>query len=119
MFTERLNDLSSRIEGALALSLVAGDGMPVESVSPSPETDLDLEALAAELMSQVRAMSQNHQELAVGQVRHLSVTTDRFTFMISAVGKDYFLMLVLDPGANAGRARFELRRAKLLFERDL
>lgn len=118
MFTERLNELSSRIEGALALSLVADDGMPVESVS-SPQSALDLEALAAELMAQVRAMSQNHQELAVGQVRHLSVTTDRFTFMISAVSKDYFLMLVLEAGANAGLARFELRRAKLLFERDL
>jgi hypothetical protein len=39
--------------------------------------------------------------------------------MISAVSRNYFLMLVLGAGANAGRARFELRRAKLLFERDL
>lgn len=118
MFTERLNELSSRIEGALALSLVAEDGMPVESVS-SASSELDLDALAAELMSQVRAITLNHQELAVGDVRHLSVTTDRFTLMISAVSQDYFLMLVLDAAGNAGRARFELRRAKLLFERDL
>ncbi|HEX9736214.1 MAG TPA: hypothetical protein VGG06_29990 [Thermoanaerobaculia bacterium] len=118
MFTERLNELSSRIEGALALSLVADDGMPVESVSAA-DSDFDLEALAAELMSQVRAISLNNQELDVGQVRHISVTTDRFTLMISAVSRNYFLMLVLGAGANAGRARFELRRAKLLFERDL
>jgi predicted regulator of Ras-like GTPase activity (Roadblock/LC7/MglB family) len=118
MFTERLNELSSRIEGALALSLVADDGMPVESVT-SAQTHFDLEALAAELMAQVRAISVNHQELAVGPVRHISVTTDRVTLMMSAVSRNYFLMLVLDAGANAGRARFELRRAKLLFERDL
>lgn len=117
MFAERLEELSQRIEGVRSLSLVAHDGMPVESVPPEP--GLDVEALAAELMAQVRTISQNHQELATGPVRHLSVRTDRMIVMVSAVSDDYFLMLVLEAGGNAGRARFELRRAKLLFEKDL
>lgn len=117
MFAERLTQLSSRIEGARALALVARDGMPVESVPDEP--GLDLEALAAELMTQVRAISQNHQELAVGEVRHLSVVTDRLIMMVSAITEEYFLLLVLADGSNAGRARFELRRARLLFENDL
>ena len=117
MFIERLQDVSSRIEGAQALCLVAHDGMQVESVSSRP--DLDLEALAAELMNQVRTISQNHQELAVGGVRHLSVLTDRLTLMVSALSEEYYLLLVQSAGSNAGRARFELRRAKLLFEDDL
>lgn len=54
MFLEHLSTISGRIEGAIALSLVDRDGMPVESVSASPE--LDLEAIAAELISQVRAI---------------------------------------------------------------
>ena len=49
MFLEHLSTISGRIEGAIALSLVDRDGMPVESVSASPE--LDLEAIAAELLS--------------------------------------------------------------------
>ncbi len=109
--------MSSRIEGAQALALVARDGMPVESVPD--DFGLDLEALAAELMTQVRAISQNHQELAVGEVRHLSVVTDRLVMMVSAMSEEYFLLLVLTAGSNAGRARFELRRARLLFENDL
>ncbi len=117
MFVERLKELSSRIEGTLALSLVASDGMPVESVSS--RSDLDLEALAAELMTQVRTISQNHQELAVGQVRHLAVTTDSFLLMVTGITEEYSLILVLPAEANAGRARFELRRAQLLFEGDL
>lgn len=117
MFAERLNQLSSRIEGAQALAIVAPDGMPVETVST--RDDLDLDALAAELMTQVRAMSQNHQDLAVGQVRHLTVATDRLIMMVSAVSDEYFLLLVLAAGSNAGRARFELRRARLEFEDDL
>jgi predicted regulator of Ras-like GTPase activity (Roadblock/LC7/MglB family) len=117
MFVDRLKQISGRIEGALALSIVAKDGMLVESASSRP--DLDLEVLAAELMTQVRAISQNHQELSVGVVRHLSVVTDRMVMMVTTVSPEYFLMLVLEENANAGKARFELRRSALVFEQDL
>ncbi len=117
MFTERLQQVAERIDGAQALSLVAKDGIPVESFSVEPS--LDLELLAAELMSQVRAVAQNQEDLAVGKVRHFSVTTDRLTLMVGALTDEYYLLLVLAVGGNAGRARFELRRAVLLFEDDL
>jgi predicted regulator of Ras-like GTPase activity (Roadblock/LC7/MglB family) len=117
MFLDQLSRISNRIEGALALSLVAKDGMPVESVSSDP--DLDLEALAAELVAQVRSITENHRELDVGEVQHLSVMTDRLTLMVSSVAADYYLLLVLGPEGNYGRARFELRRARLLLEADL
>jgi len=117
MFLDQLSQISNRIDGALALSLVARDGMPVESVSSDPS--LDLEVLAAELVNQVRMITENHRELEVGEVKHLSVTTDRLTLMVSSVAADYYLLLVLGPDGNQGRARFELRRARLLLEADL
>lgn len=117
MFKERLKTVSDRIGGTLALSLVAKDGIPVESVSEAQDLDLDL--LAAELMSQVRTVSQNHQELSVGKVRHFSVTTDRYLLMVSGLTDEYYLLLVLAAGSSPGRARFELRRSVLLFEHDL
>jgi predicted regulator of Ras-like GTPase activity (Roadblock/LC7/MglB family) len=117
MFLEQLNSISNRIDGALALSLVARDGIPVESVSADP--DLDLEVLAAELVAQVRSIAEDHRELAVGEVQQLTVTTDRLTLMVSSVAPDYYLLLVLGPEGSQGRARFELRRARLLLEKDL
>ena len=117
MFREHLGRISGRIDGALALSLVARDGIPVESVGSGP--GMDLEALAAEMISQARAISDNHRELEVGDVQQLSVTTERVTLMVSTVTPDYYLLLVLGPEGNYGRARFELRRARLLLENDL
>ena len=117
MFLERLSTISSRIEDARALSLVAEDGIPVEWVSSSP--DLDLELLSAELVAQARAISHDSRELAVGDVQLFSVTTDRYTFFVSAVAKGYYLFLVLGDRGSYGRARFELRRARLAFEHDL
>lgn len=117
MFHELLNRISGRIDGAVALSLVAKDGMPVESYTTNP--DLDLDVLAAEMIAQVRSISSNHRELEVGDVQQLSVSTDRLTLMVSSVASDYYLLLVLGPEGNYGKARFELRRARLLLESHL
>lgn len=117
MFLERLSRISSRIDGAMALSLVGKDGMPIESVSSA--TDVDLEVLAAELVAQVKAISDQQRELAVGEVQHFAVTTETLTLMMSKVAEGFYLLLVLGRDGSYGRARFELRRARLLFENDL
>jgi predicted regulator of Ras-like GTPase activity (Roadblock/LC7/MglB family) len=117
MFLEQLSRIGDRIGGVLALSLVAKDGIAVESVSSDPE--LDLEVLAAELISQVRSITENHRELEIGEVQQMSVVTDRLTLIVSSVTRDYYLLLVLGPEGSHGRARFELRRARLVLEQDL
>jgi predicted regulator of Ras-like GTPase activity (Roadblock/LC7/MglB family) len=117
MFLDRLNQISDRIDGTVALSLVDKDGIPVESVSSDP--DVDLELLAAELVAQMRAITNNHLELEAGVVRQLSVSTESVTLVVSSVTSDYYLLLVLAENGNYGRARFELKRARLLLEGDL
>jgi predicted regulator of Ras-like GTPase activity (Roadblock/LC7/MglB family) len=117
MFLEQLSRIGDRIGGVLALSLVAKDGIAVESVSSDPE--LDLEVLAAELISQVRSITENHRELEIGEVQQMSVVTDRLTLIVSSVTRDYYLLLVPGPEGSHGRARFELRRARLVLEQDL
>ena len=117
MFIERLEEVARKIEGTHALAIVAADGMPVESVIRNEE--LDLEILSAEIMAQVRAVSQSQQELAVGPVRHLAVTTDRMVLMVNAISNEYYILLAMAAGSGVARARFELRRSALLFEKDL
>ena len=117
MFLDRLSKVANRIEGTAALALVGADGIPVESVCS--DESLDVEMLSAELVSQVKTISDNHRELSVGPVRHLTIATEKQTLMVSAVTNSYYLLLILAQQANLGRARFELRRARLLFEDEL
>ena len=117
MFLERLSELTQRIDGAVALSLVAEDGIPIESVSASP--DLDLEVVAAEMVTLARAISKEQKELSVGTVRQFTVAGEKMTFLLSRVGGRNWLLAALRPEAALGRARFELKRAELLFEEDL
>ncbi len=118
MFRERLRELTERIDGAVAVSLVAKDGIAVESYG-GEEQGLDLEVLAAEILAQTRSISDDHREIKFGEVRQFSITTDRYTILVSALSEGYYLLLVLGPEGIYGRARFELRRAILRFEADL
>ena len=117
MFRDHLRRISARIGDVRALSLVARDGIAVDTFNL--DLDLDLEALTAELVAQLRVISENQRDLKVGEVQHLAITTDQLTVMVSAVAHDYFLLLVLGAEGNQGRARFELRRARLLLENEL
>lgn len=117
MFEERLKRVAEAAGGVLGVSLVSRDGIPVESYQTDER--LDLEALAAELLTQVKTASRDQQELAMGSVRQFSVTTDHYNLILGALSQGYYLLLVQEGTASFGRARFELRRARLAFEEDL
>jgi predicted regulator of Ras-like GTPase activity (Roadblock/LC7/MglB family) len=117
MFLERLNSLTGRIDGAVAISLVAEDGIPVESVSALP--GLDLEAVAAELVTLARAIAVEQRELSVGGLRQFTISGERLSFVLSRVASHFWILAALSPDASLGRARFELKRAELLFEDEL
>jgi len=117
MFEDRLQDLCSKIQGAVAATLVDRDGITVESHVENG--DIDLEALAAELLAQSSTIARDHRELDLGELKQLSVTTDQYTVLLSSLTATYSLLLVLSDGGSYGRARFELRRALIEFESDL
>ncbi len=120
MFEQRLADIASRLDGLAFALLVASDGIQVESYTATDDlAGLDTENLAVELLTQLKTISEDHAELGLGEVLEYSVSTERFSVMLGRVAPGYYLMLVLAAGNGFGRARFELRRAPLVFEDDL
>jgi predicted regulator of Ras-like GTPase activity (Roadblock/LC7/MglB family) len=117
MFEERLQAIAGRLEDARLVALVAQDGIPVETHGDGAQ--VDVEALAAELVTQVRSIAGNHGELEMGRVRQLAITTDTQILMMGALAGGYYLLVALGAAGSFGRARFELRRAPLAFDQDL
>jgi predicted regulator of Ras-like GTPase activity (Roadblock/LC7/MglB family) len=115
-FAQRLSELCDRVEGSRGVCLVAADGIIVESWGGH---GLDLEALAVEMVTHARALSDEQRGLGVGRVQQATVTTDRCTVLLGGVAEGYYLVLVLAGEAPQGRARFELRRAPLVFGEEL
>jgi predicted regulator of Ras-like GTPase activity (Roadblock/LC7/MglB family) len=112
-FEERLEELRSRVEGTQAVCIVADDGILVESAGGE---DVDLEAIAAEVVTQVRNLGDAQRGLGVGPVREMAFRTERYTILLGSLPEGHYLVMVLSADVPQGRARFEVRRAPLVLE---
>jgi predicted regulator of Ras-like GTPase activity (Roadblock/LC7/MglB family) len=104
------------VEGALAVSLIGLDGIAIETLAGD---GVPLEAMGAEFGGFVKSIRVSDTEFHTGDVQQLSLVTDRYVTFLSAVTSEYFVLLVMTPDGNYGRARFELARAKHLLRDEL
>lgn len=92
------------------------DGIAIERLVVRPDANLD--AVAAEYTTLLRASLQAARDTGLGQLQELSVVAERMTALIVGITPEYFLFAALSPGALAGRARFALRLASLALEQE-
>lgn len=108
-FNEILNDAANSVEGAMVVGLIGVDGIGVETVINNGY-ELDSEAVEVELAGLVGSVSRATQALAGGPVKDLFVEAENQSYVISLLDRNYFLVVMLGPDANLGRARFETKR---------
>ncbi|HSP34190.1 MAG TPA: hypothetical protein VLU46_07745 [Thermoanaerobaculia bacterium] len=116
MFSDVLAAIKSTVDGTLAISLIGLDGIAVESIS---EGGVPLDVLAAEFGGFIRSIRLSNTELNTGEVLQFSLTTAKYITFLSAVTPEYFILLVMRPDGNYGRARFELAKAKIALRDEL
>lgn len=116
MFRNVLTSLRDHIEGAVAVSLIGLDGIAVETVGDGA---VPLDVLGAEFGSFIKSIRHANTELNTGEVLQFSLVTEKYITFMSEVTPEYYILLVLRPDGNYGRARFELSRAKYLLRDEL
>jgi predicted regulator of Ras-like GTPase activity (Roadblock/LC7/MglB family) len=116
VFKDVLTGVRSRVEGAMAVSLIGLDGIAVETIN---DRGVPLEVLGAEFGSFVKSMRSANTELNTGDVLQFSLVTEKYITFLSEVTPEYYILLVLSPDGNYGRARFELAKAKHLLRDEL
>lgn len=109
MFREALAAIRDRVDGTLAVSLIGLDGIAIESINPGK---VPLDVLGAEFGGFIKSIRVSNTELDAGEVLQFSLVTEKYITFLSAVTREYFILLVLRPDGNYGRARFELAKAK-------
>lgn len=117
IFRETLLGFAERVEGLHGVSLVGRDGIAIDSVVPAE--DGVLEMVSAEMtgiLSQLNAADLGIDAVAL---RSFMVQSERATVVLSAVTSEYYLLILLSPGAYSGRARFEARKAAAILEKEL
>ena len=116
MFRQTLANIRDRVDGALAISLIGLDGIAIESLN---ENRVPLDVLGAEFGGFIKSIKLSNTELNTGEVQQFSLTTEKYLTFLSQVTPEYFILLVMRPDGNYGRARFELARAKNTLAREL
>ena len=116
MFRDVLTGIKATVDGTLAISLIGLDGIAVETIN---ETRVPLDVLAAEFGGFIRSIRLSNTELNTGEVLQFSLTTEKYITFLSAITPEYFILLVMRPDGNYGRARFELGRAKVALRDEL
>ncbi len=108
-FRSVLDEVRKRVDGTLAVSLIGLDGITVESINQS---GMALDAMGAEFGRFIKTIRLSNTELNTGEVLQFSLVAEKYVAFLSAVTPEYYVLLVLRPDGNYGRARFELARAK-------
>jgi predicted regulator of Ras-like GTPase activity (Roadblock/LC7/MglB family) len=115
-FSDALKKVAARVPETQMLMVMASDGIPIEKLVV--RQDPDLEAVAAEYTTLLRASSHTASDTGLGALRELSVVTEKMIAVIVAITSEYFLFATLAPGALIGRARFALRVAGMALEKE-
>ena len=115
-FGEALRNISQKVPETRVLMIMGTDGIPIEKLVVRP--DPNVEAVAAEYTTLLRASVSAAADTGLGDLRELWVVTERLVAILVGITGEYFLFAALAPGALAGRARFALRIAGLHLRRE-
>ncbi|MBX7172689.1 MAG: roadblock/LC7 domain-containing protein [Pyrinomonadaceae bacterium] len=119
MFGEILQNIVDRTEGCLGALIMGTDGIAVEKVWQPEATEANLDVAIAEYASLLRNAKRTNKEMGFGKIQEFTLTSESGVFILRFVGDDYFVAVVLSDRGNFGRARYELRRAEFLLEKEL
>ena len=116
MFRKVLSGIRDRVDGTLAVSLIGLDGIAVETIGNG---EVPLDVIGAEFGGFIKSIRHANTELNTGDVLQFSLVTEKYITFLSEVTPEYYILLVLRPDGNYGRARFELSKAKHLLRDEL
>ena len=115
-FVDALRKVSDRVPEVQIVMIMGTDGIPIEKLIVRP--DPNLEAVAAEYTTLLRASVSAAADTGLGDLRELSIVTEKMTALLLGITSEYFLFAALAPGGLTGRARFALRLAGLSLQRE-
>lgn len=116
MFRSVLTGIRDRVEGAIAVSLIGLDGIAIETIGAG---QVPLDVLGAEFGGFVKSLRSANTELNTGDVLQFALVTEKYITFLSEVTAEYYILLVMKPDGNYGRARFELGKAKHVLRDEL
>jgi len=122
-FAAHLREIVQHCGGGIGAALMGNDGIAIEQVlvQPAPEGPLaeDIGTAGVEFGRILDEIRKAADALAGGSVEETVVSLARFRLVFRPVDEDTFLVVVLGPDGNLGKARYLIRRHLLAIRREL
>ncbi|MGH9332937.1 MAG: roadblock/LC7 domain-containing protein [Vicinamibacteria bacterium] len=116
VFTDVLKEVSAKVEGSIGYVVMGMDGIPIERHIADRRHNFEL--IATESTTLLRSTQQATQELGTGPLQELSFATSQITVLAVAITEEYILLGALSKETSYGKARFYMKRAAMLLEKE-
>lgn len=103
-----LTEIVENVDGGLAVSIMAYDGIPVAEVIVN-QSAFDLQLLTVEYSTLLKDIRRAAEVLKVGQMEEISVTTGQLYVVMRVLNEDVFMVLIMDKDGNLGKGRYLVR----------
>lgn len=117
MFQEYLTKIGKSVAGSRGIMIMGVDGIPLEQWVADADVNLDL--VATEFTNLLKSSRRNSRDTGLGDLQQVAVLADNGILLIDDITPDYFLLFLLEPDGNLGKARFELKKARFALEPEL
>jgi predicted regulator of Ras-like GTPase activity (Roadblock/LC7/MglB family) len=122
-FASILQEIVDECGGGLAAALMGSDGIPIDQVEASGEVreipGHGIEVLGVEFGRILDEMRKASDSVGGGALEEVSVRLANFWVLMRVVDEETYLVLAIEPGGNAGKARFLMRRQLLALREEL
>jgi predicted regulator of Ras-like GTPase activity (Roadblock/LC7/MglB family) len=116
MFAETLREIATRLDNVDCILVMGMDGLPIEKIVLNEALNMDL--VTAEFTTVLRIAAHSASEMGAGNVEEVIILADEMIILTKTIADGYFLMLIVPQDANIGKARFELKKAKYILEKE-
>ncbi len=117
-FEEELEAICSSVDGARSAVLMSRDGISV-AIHKLDERGPDDETMLIELVASLNQAVSAAQASGAAPLSSVDLHTGIGTIIVRWLSEEYFVALMLNPGALDGHARYVLRIHSLALEKEL
>ncbi len=122
-FASILQEIVDQCGGGVAAALMGADGISIEQVEASGEgrgsLGDEIDVLGVEFGRILDEMRKASDSVSGGALEEVSVRLSNFWVLMRVVDEETYLVLVIGPNGNAGKARFLMRRHQMALRDEL
>lgn len=120
IFRETLDAILQAVDGIRTILIVGVDGIIIDRDFKDgvPDPELSYELVAAEYTSLLKTSLRTAEDVETGCLQEMTILTERYLFIVRMITEEYFIMMVMNPDGNFGRARYEMKKAQIKLEKE-